>query len=88
MIYYEFTDHEKLKFKNTININWIVDKYSKRLFIGVPGIIKNSDNYHRMIVIVADAVRPNDIGLYSGNNITPNTDKYFSKGLFFENSYS
>ena len=88
LIYYKFTDLEKLKFKNRININWIVDKYSKRLLIGVPGIIKNSDDYHRLIVIVADAVRPIDIGLYSGNNMTPNTDKFFSKGLFFENSYS
>lgn len=29
-----------------------------------------------------------DIGLYSGNKITPNTDNFFAEGLLFRNSYS
>ena len=70
-----------------IKVSWSLDKPGRRVFVTSP-LIKRSGKTRTLIVLIADAVRPKDMGIYAGNGNTPHSDKYFSKGLAFENSYS
>ena len=85
---YELNEDEKNHSFKTIYISWEVTGNKKGIILSVPTFIPENKKTKNIIVLIADALRPKDIGLYSGNSLTPNTDDFFKEGLYFNNSYS
>ena len=85
--YYALTDDEKAGAPGTVRLRWSVNRGGSGLLVSPP-IVRRSKPSRKAIVIIADAVRPQDLGIYSGAPHTPNIDRFFSGSAVFENSFS
>lgn len=90
LFFYKFNEAEmERSARNKIKVRWTVDKLKSRLFISPPFLKGNHKDTHRIIVLVADSIRPQDLGIYNKtSNHTPNIDELASKGTIFTNSFS
>lgn len=70
-------------------LSWKTTKASRGLFLSRP-ITQNIRPPRRLIILIADAVRPGDLGLYCQDrpSLTPTIDSFFSQGVAFRNSFS
>ena len=89
LFFYSFEQNEKEMFQENgyLDFSWKTDSAPKRIFI-TPPIYKKSKKQNKIVVFVADGVRPIDLGVYGSEIKTPNIDALFSEGAIFLNSFS
>ena len=86
-LYYHPLSAAKKQNGEPLMFRWKTTGSKADLALSVP-VIRRRKKTRRVIVLIADAVRPKDVGLYSGKTMTPNIDRYFANGLVCTNSYS
>lgn len=70
-----------------LTLRWRLDGAPQRLFISAPVIVKREPS-QCCLVLLADAVRPQDIGLYGHGGETPQIDAFFTPGAWFDHAYA
>lgn len=91
LYFFELKDADKDQFvKNgEIEIKWTIDISASRILITPPLVKNNTKKAHKIIVLIADAIRPQDLGLYNDKvTNTPNINEFFSRAVVFKNSFS
>jgi hypothetical protein len=88
LFFYSFEQNEKEMFQENgyLDFSWKTDSVPKHIFI-TPPIYKKSKKQNKIVVFVADGVRPIDLGIYGSEIKTPNIDALFSEGAVFINSF-
>ena len=69
------------------DFRWNLSEKKRKVFISTL-IIKRKKQERIFLLLVADAVRPSDIGLYGQSSLTPHLDTFFSSGAVFRNSFA
>src|SRR3989338_4395253 len=88
LCYYQFSDEDKKRIAgSSVKVRWKLEKVKEPLLFTGP-VFRLSSKTRRFIVIIADALRPTDLGIYNGGGLTPEIDRFFSKGIAFKNSYA
>jgi len=93
LFFYSFNVEEKsalLGNHGCLEVKWSVNTSNSRILISPPFLKRNQKDTHRIVVLVADSIRPEDLGIYNRNSptYTPNIDELASNGAVFTNSYS
>ena len=90
LFFYEFNAAERtlLGSNEVLCLKWEINVPNSRIYISAPFLKRNLKKTHKIIVLVADSVRPKDIGIYGNNENTRNIDSLFSDGAVFTNSFS
>ena len=93
LFYYGFNKIEKksLYANKCLELKWKVTVPDSRIFVSPPFVKRNLQSINKIIVLIADAVRPKDLGIYNINNrsmCTPNINELASNGAIFVNSFS
>lgn len=70
-----------------IKLAWNITRPRNRVFLSTP-VIKRTSQESTCLVLILDAVRPGDLGVYGNGSASPNIDRFFSSGAVFENSFS